>query len=214
MLTRAQKEEQVAELKTKFARATSVFVAEYRGLGVHPVDVLRRKMRAEGKGAYEYRVAKNTLLRRAAEGSVVECITSHFKGPTAVAISFGDPVAPREDPRRLREGSTSGSCSAARCSMGVRSATAEIATLATLPSLDELRGKLVGLLQAPAAQLARLMVAPGGSAGPRRGSAPQGAGRGGSSRRRVLGRAVRTRMRALRARDPREHKKGRGTWPI
>jgi len=161
VLTRGQKEEQVTDLKTKFARATSVFIAEYRGLGVHPVDVLRRKMRAEGKGAYEYRVTKNTLLRRAAEGSVVECLTSHFRGPTAVAISYGDPVAlakilvdyAKEHDRFLLRGAMLD---------GRALDKAEIATLATLPSLDALRGMLVGLLQAPAAQLARLMIAPAG----------------------------------------------------
>ena len=160
MLTRGQKEEQVRELKTKFSRATSVFVAEYRGLGVQRQDALRRKLRAEGKGSYEYRITKNTLLRRAAEGSDVAHISAHFKGPTAVAISYGDPVglakilveyAKENEIFKLRgavlEGRPLGQ--------------AEIATLATLPSLEALRGKILGLLAAPASQLARLMAAAG-----------------------------------------------------
>lgn len=160
MLTRGQKEEQIRELKTKFSRATSVFVAEYRGLDVHRQDALRRKLRAEGKGSYEYRVTKNTLLRRAAEGSDVAHISAHFKGPTAVAISYGDPVglakilvdyAKENEIFKLRGAVLDGR------PLG----QAEIATLATLPSLDALRGKLVGLLSAPASQLARLLAAPG-----------------------------------------------------
>lgn len=159
MLTRTEKEELVAELKDKFARANSVIVAEYRGLDVARLDALRRKLRAAG--AYEYRVTKNTLLRRAAEGSDVACVTEHFKGPTAVAISFGDPVglakmlvdyAKDNELFKLRGGMLDGR------PLG----KAEIATLATLPSLDALRGKLVGLILAPASKLARLMNAPAG----------------------------------------------------
>lgn len=161
MLTRAQKKTEVEELRDRFTRATSVFVAEYRGLTVANVDDLRAKMRAAGADAFEYRVAKNTLLRLAAAGSAGEKLTTHFTGPTAVAFSFGDPArlakllvdyAKDKEPFKLRgavvEGQTLG--------------TAEIATLATLPSLDELRGKLIGLLQAPAGQLARLLAAPPG----------------------------------------------------
>jgi len=160
MLTRAEKEDQVRELKTKFSRATSVFVAEYRGLAVQRQDALRRKLRAEGKGTYEYRVTKNTLLRRAAEGSEVACITAHFKGPTAVAISYGDPIglakilvdyAKENEVFKLRGAMLDGRALA----------QTEIATLATLPSLEALRGKLLGLLSAPAGQLARLLATPG-----------------------------------------------------
>ena len=160
MLTRAQKETEVAELRDRFTRATSVFVAEYRGLDVASVDALRAKMRAAGVDAFEYRVAKNTLLRKAAAGSSGESIVAHFSGPTAVAFSFGDPAklakllvdyAKDKEPFKLR----------AAVVEGQALSTSEIAQLATLPSLDELRGKLIGLLQAPAGQLARLLAAPG-----------------------------------------------------
>jgi large subunit ribosomal protein L10 len=160
VLTRSQKETEVAELRDRFTRATSVFVAEYRGLDVASVDALRAKMRAAGADAFEYRVAKNTLLRKAAAGSSGESILAHFSGPTAVAFSFGDPAklakllvdyAKDKEPFKLRAAVVEGQA------LG----TAEIAQLATLPSLDELRGKLIGLLQAPAGQLARLLAAPG-----------------------------------------------------
>lgn len=160
MLTRAQKEEQVAELQEKFRRATSVVVAEYRGLGVQASEKLRKQLRAEGAGTYEYRVTKNSLLRRAAEGSDVACIVGHFKGPTAIAISYDDPIglakilvdyAKQHEIFQIRGGMLEGRAIA----------KAEIATLATLPGLDELRGKLVGLLQAPAGQLVRILAAPG-----------------------------------------------------
>lgn len=160
MLTRAQKEEQVADLRERFGRATSVVVAEYRGLSVQASEKLRRQLRAEGPGQYEYRVTKNSLLRRAAEGNDVALVTGHFKGPTAVAIAYGDPVrlakilvdyAKQNEIFQIRGGMLDGRALD----------KADIATLATLPSLDELRGKLVGLLQAPAANLARILAAPG-----------------------------------------------------
>ncbi len=161
MLTRAQKEEHIAELKEKFGRAKSVFVAEYRGLGVEATTKLRRKLRSEGGGDFEYRVEKNTLLRRAAEGSGVAPAAELFQGPTAIAISYGDPVrlakllvdyAKENEVFVLRGGVLDGK----------RIDKREVAHLATLPSLEQLRGKLVGLLVAPAGQLARLLAAPAG----------------------------------------------------
>lgn len=161
MLTRTQKEEQVSVLRDKFGRATSVFVADYRGLTVGAADDLRTRLRSDAAGGeVEYQVVKNSVLRRATSDSDLTVLDECFNGPTAVAISYGDPAALAKvlvdyakdnevfelkgaflDGRSLDDG--------------------EIATLATLPSLDELRGKLVGLLQAPATKLVRLLNEPG-----------------------------------------------------
>ena len=92
MLTRTQKEEQVAELKEKFGRATSVYVVGFRGLDVESANALRRRVRTEGDGDFEYRVAKNSVLKLASVDSDCSAISSHFVGPTSVAISYGDPV--------------------------------------------------------------------------------------------------------------------------
>lgn len=160
MLSQAQKREAVAELREKFGRARSVFVADYRGLDVLAVDNLRSRLRADGNGDFEYRVVKNTLLRRAVEGSEAASLTPHFDGPTAVALSYGDPVrlaktlvdyAKDHEAFELRAGWLEGRTID----------TGEIATLATLPSLDELRAKLVGLVQAPAQKIAAVLIAPG-----------------------------------------------------
>ena len=161
MLTRTQKSEEVAALKDRFGRATSVFVADYRGLDVASVDKLRSELRQKGEGDYEYRVTKNTLLRIAVEGLEAEPLRQYFEGPTALAFSFGDPVglakllvdyAKDHEVFELRGGLVEGQAVDA----------AEIATLATLPSLDELRGKLIGLLQAPATKVAMVLQAPAG----------------------------------------------------
>jgi len=157
VLNKAQKQEQVGELKQKLGRATSVIVADYRGLDVFAVNALRAKLRATG--SCEYRVVKNSILRRACEGTGVASIAAHAKGPTALALAFGDPVAlaktlvdfaKQHEVFQLRAGVLEGKALD----------MLEIATLATLPSLSELRARLVGLLSAPAQKLVMVLAAP------------------------------------------------------
>jgi large subunit ribosomal protein L10 len=161
MLTRGQKEEQVAEFRDKFERATSVFVADYRGLDVPQMEALRGGLReAEGSEA-EFCVAKNSVLRLASTGGQAEGLQEHFQGTTSIAMSFGDPVALA---KTLVDYAKENEAFELRSAVldGKVLDTKEISTLATLPSLDELRGKIVGLLQAPAGNLARLMTEPAG----------------------------------------------------
>lgn len=161
MLSRTQKKEQVSALRDKFGRASSVFVADYRGLTVGDANDLRRVLRGDAAGGeVDYQVVKNSVLRRATSDSDLDVLKDSFNGPTAVAISYGDPAALAKvlvgyakqnkvfklkgaflDGRSLDDG--------------------EISTLAMLPTLDELRAKLVGLVQAPATKLVRLLNEPG-----------------------------------------------------
>jgi large subunit ribosomal protein L10 len=159
MFTRAQKEEQVAELREKFARATTLIVADYRGIDVRSISELRGRLKAEESGAWEYRVTKNTLLRRAAEGSDVEAIADRFEGPTAIALSYGDSIglaqilvafAKEHELFEIKGGLLEGRVVDSD----------EIVKLATLPSLDELRAKIVGLVQAPAQKMVQVLSAP------------------------------------------------------
>jgi large subunit ribosomal protein L10 len=153
-----QKQEQVAELVEKFDRATCIYLADYRGVDVESVNGLRRLIRSEG--ACEYRVTKNNVLRRAAEGSSAKSLGDCIDGPTAVAIGYSDPVglakilvdfSKQHEVFELRGGLVEGAAVDAGA----------IGTLATLPNLDELRAKLVGLVQAPATKLVRLFNEPG-----------------------------------------------------
>jgi len=159
VLTRTQKEEQVAELKEMFSRATSVYVADYRGIDVESVNVLRRRVREVGGGDYQYRVTKNAVLRRAAEGSEVAGIVEHFQGPTAVALSYGEPAGLAKVLEEFAKDHKAFELKGGLVD-GVAIGPSEIATLATLPSLDELRASMVGLIQAPASKLARLLNEP------------------------------------------------------
>jgi large subunit ribosomal protein L10 len=154
-LDRAQKQRLVETLARDLADTVCVVVTHQTGLSVAEATQLRRQMR--GAGA-RFRVTKNRLARRALAGGAFESLAPLFTGPTAIAFSR-DPVAAakiaveyanRNDKLTIVGGGLAGR---SLDPAGVRE-------LASLPSLDELRGKLVGLLQAPAQQLARLTQAP------------------------------------------------------
>lgn len=160
MLTRAQKEQQIQEFRDKFSRATCVYLADYRGVDVESVNALRRRIRSEGSGAYEYRVVKNTVLRRAADDTGVAGAAEHFRGPTVVALSYGDPAGLAKILVDFEKEQETFSIKGGVLE-GVAVKQAEIAKLATLPSLDELRSVIVGLIQAPATKLVRVVSEPG-----------------------------------------------------
>lgn len=86
-----KKKEIIKDLHDKFARAKVVIVTDFKGLDVATISDLRRRLRSH---EIEYKVVKNSLLVRASEETDVALIKSWFKGPSAVAISYNDPVAP------------------------------------------------------------------------------------------------------------------------
>ena len=154
---RTQKAESVEELKGIFADSGSLVVAHYTGLTVAELSTLRRRMRAEGVA---FKIAKNRLAVRALQGTAVEGIANLFKGPTGIAYSK-DPVAAskvavdfaKDNAKLVVLGG----------SVGKTVLDAEgVKALATLPSLDQLRAKLIGLIQAPATKVAGVLAAPAG----------------------------------------------------
>jgi len=86
-----QKKQVVADLHEKLKKSKVVIVTDYKGLDVQTINALRRKLR---DASVEYHVAKNSLIKRAASDTSVSAIDDFFKGPSALAISFDDPVAP------------------------------------------------------------------------------------------------------------------------
>ncbi|OEU66784.1 MAG: 50S ribosomal protein L10 [Desulfobacterales bacterium PC51MH44] len=87
-----EKKKEIAQnLREKFSRSKVVIVTDYKGLDVTTINDLRRKL---GEFGIEYKVAKNTLLIRASEETDVALIKDSFKGPSAIALSYDDPVAP------------------------------------------------------------------------------------------------------------------------
>ena len=86
-----KKKEIVKDLHEKFKKSKAVIVTDYKGLDVTIINDLRRKLRAH---EIEYKVVKNSLLIRASEGTDVALIKDCFKGPSAIALSYDDPIAP------------------------------------------------------------------------------------------------------------------------
>ena len=156
-MDRAQKQRVVVGLQRELADTACVVVTHQSGLSVAEVTLLRQQVRNSGAS---FRVTKNRLAKRALSGTPFETLSPLFAGPTAIAFS-SDPVAAarvvvgyanRNDKLTIIGGGLAGR----------QMDAAEVRELASLPSLDELRGKLIGLLQAPATRLARVLQTPAG----------------------------------------------------
>lgn len=154
-MDRAEKKEAVADLHDVFSKSSVVVVAQYSGLTVAQMQRLRKQMKQAGASV---QVAKNRLAQIALKGTDVASIGALLKGPTLLAYS-SDPVAAakaavafaKDHEKFVVLGGAMGKT--ALDLDGVKA-------LATMPSLDELRAKLVGLLVAPATKLAQLANAP------------------------------------------------------
>jgi large subunit ribosomal protein L10 len=152
---KAKKTEVVGELQGVFANAGSVVVAHYTGMTVAQMGDLRSRMRAAGAS---FKVAKNRLAVRALKGTAAEGIAHLFTGPTGIAYSK-DPVAAskvvvayaKDNEKLVILGGVVGTTALD---------VAGVKALAALPSLDALRGKIVGLLVAPATKIAGVVQAP------------------------------------------------------
>lgn len=154
---KARKAEVVEELQGVFAKAGSVVVAHYSGMTVAQMSDLRSRMRANGAS---FKVAKNRLVMRALKGTPVEGISHLFKGPTGIAVS-DDPIAASKT--AVAYAKDNDKLVILGGSMGTTMLDAAgVKAVAELPSLDELRGKIAGLLKAPATKLAGIMQAPAG----------------------------------------------------
>ena len=156
-MDRAEKSQLVEDLGSVFKDTGVVVVAHYTGLSVAEMTSLRAQMREAGAGM---RVAKNRLVKLALKGTDVEHVSDLFQGPTVIAYS-DDPVAAPKIAVEFAKGNEK--LVILGGAMGVTNLDPEgVKALAALPSLDELRGKLVGLLAAPATKVAQVLGAPAG----------------------------------------------------
>ena len=156
-MDRAQKEAAVAGLNQTLGEVNLVVVTHQSGLTVHESMTLRRRVREAGAG---FKVTKNRLTRLALEGTKFQALQPLMTGPTALAFSE-DPVAAAKvcvEFAKQNEKLTIIGGALGEQLLDVSGVQA----LAKLPSLDELRGKLVGLLQAPATKVAGVLQAPAG----------------------------------------------------
>jgi large subunit ribosomal protein L10 len=152
---RAAKKELVAELNGVFKDTNVVVVAHYSGLTVAQMQNLRRQMKLAGASV---KVAKNRLARIALEGTDVASIVPLLKGPTLIATSSDPIAAPKVAVDFAKANDKFVILGGA---MGKTSLNSDgVKALASLPSLDELRARLIGLLLAPATKIAQLANAP------------------------------------------------------
>lgn len=149
-----QKEQKVSQIKEKLSSANGFIITDYRGITVKDISALRRKFRTE---KVEYRIFKNNLASIAISGFPYASVSEHMKETTAIAIAYGDPIAPLkvlkefEKTRKItvKAGVIDGQVFDANTLMAMRE----------LPSLNGLRSMLLSVLQAPARGLVTVLSA-------------------------------------------------------
>lgn len=154
-MNRTEKQEAIEAYNGMFKGSGSVVVCHYKGLKMTDMNALRAKLREEGGS---FTVTKNTLARLAAKGTDYEGLTDMFSGPVGLVYSQ-DPVAAA----KVAHGFAKENENLVILGGGLGAKVldkAGVEALAKLPSLDEIRGTLVGLLQAPATKVARILQTP------------------------------------------------------
>jgi len=158
-LNKDGKKQLVVDMQDKLKRAKAAFLADFRGMNVEQASRLRDELR---KVAVEYKVVKNTLLELASRGTDVEPLATHYKGPTAIALTYDDPVAAAKVLSRFAK-----EIEAFNLKAGVLGnkplSVADIQALADLPSREVLIAKLLGTLNAPVTNFVGVLAAVPGS---------------------------------------------------
>jgi large subunit ribosomal protein L10 len=154
---RAQKREFVTNMHEVFENTSVVVVAHYSGLSVPEMEDLRGRIREAGANL---RVVKNRLTKLALEGTDAAVAADLFKGPTVIAYSDDPVAAPKAAVAFAKENENLIVLGGAMGATLLDSAG--VKALAELPSLDELRAKLVGMIATPATRIAQVLQAPGG----------------------------------------------------
>ena len=154
-MNRAQKEAEISDLQGRFENDELVVVTHYSGLTVKELSTLRHDLREQGA---RFKVTKNSLTKRAIKGTKFEQIADMFAGPTGMASS-ADPIAAAKAAHNFAKAHDKLVILGGAMGEKILDA-AEIKQLAMLPSLDEVRSKLVGLLVAAPTKLAVLMQTP------------------------------------------------------
>ncbi len=150
-----EKEQVVNEIKEKLDKASSAVVIDYRGITVAEADLLRKRMR---EANVEYKIYKNTMVRRAVAGTQFEALTDVLKGPSGIAFGFEDATAPAKildkSIKEFKKMEVKGGVID-----GVFYDPAGVSAVAQIPSRDELIAKLLGSFNAPISSFARVIQA-------------------------------------------------------
>ena len=156
MMNKDKKKIYIDEMKNFFSKTSSVFVTHYQGLTVNQIDELRSEMRKHG---ILFKITKNRITKLALEGSKFKKLENLFSGPTAVAFSE-DAITSAKILTKFAKKNKS-----LKIIGGIMEdeplSVEEVEKIATLPTLDEARGQIVGILSAPAQKIISILLAPG-----------------------------------------------------
>ena len=155
-MNKTQKQELIADWRNQWEQAGLVVIVRQIGLTVSEMTDLRRKMRTENAS---FRIVKNTLAKRAISGTGLEDLASSFTGPIGVAFSK-DPIAAAKVVEKFASTNDKVKILAGYMNGQILNES-NVKSLAKLPSLDEQRSILIGILNAPATKIARLLKEPG-----------------------------------------------------
>lgn len=158
-MEKAKKQEQISEMNASFNDAGIVIVSHYKGLTVAQADDLRNKVRAAGA---KIKVTKNRLTKLALAGTSYEQLADMFTGPTIVAYANDDIVGVSKALSDFAKKNEAFVILGGALGDGNSLKVKDIEALAELPSLDQLRAKIVGILQTPAQRIASVLQAPAG----------------------------------------------------
>ena len=154
-VSRAEKEQELADLTAAFSAADTAILVDYRGLDVPAVTELRRQVRG---AKATYKVVKNTLAKRASKGTKLASLEAHFEGTTAIAYTGDDAGALAKVLTTFMKGAPTLSIKAAVVA-GQEIKPAQVTDLATMPGKPELYAKLLFVLQAPMQQFVSVLAA-------------------------------------------------------
>ena len=155
MMNKEQKKQYIEDMTTQFDKSDAVIVAHYQGLTVSQLDDLRRKMREHG---IKFKITKNKITKLALEKTRCKELSSLFSGPTAVALSQDAITSAKILTNFSKENEN------LKILGGIMGSdvldVAGVQNVATLPTLDEARAKIVGILRSPAQKIASILLAP------------------------------------------------------
>ena len=156
MMNKESKKNYIQEMKKVFSSSEAVMIAQYQGLNVTELDKLRKELREKG---ILFKVTKNRITKIAIKDSPVKELEKYFTGPTAAAMS-SDPITTAKILTKFAKTHNKLKIVAGFMDGKVLDEK-EVAIIATLPSLEEARAKIVGILASPAQKLVSILLAPG-----------------------------------------------------
>ena len=155
MMSKEKKQVYISEMSSQLDKAEAVIVAHYQGLTVKQLDDLRKKMREHG---IQFKITKNRITKLALENTRCKNLSDLFKGPTAVALS-DDAITSAKILTKFSKENEKLKILGGIMGNDILD-VAGVQNVATLPTLDEARAKIVGILRSPAQKLASILLAP------------------------------------------------------